>query len=333
MTKTKTKHSSTGSTTPSTPLYTVLGSTDTSRALQQVLLAQMGTEPFTKTAPERPEAPEGYTETIKGLSGIVGSVARRLHGSTGNLTEDDVTGIFLESLDSLGHTGFDFSGITPALKHRSQHRMYASLEKQYADAVAQHMRGVEAGLGSSAGDVLGVLEARSVVGPDIDEAAAAPNRTLTTVAIEMLLAEKGQQHPKPLALRAGRGCTALAAGGLTASALTREDILAACAGALLEHSIPGSRRSLVRVGKGEGSFSLELRAGVVFETREVTRAGQGLKRYRVVGATTESALLQAQAELAEEHEVNRWSFGSAYQDRISYQAPGYSTDSLQRPTM
>lgn len=302
-----TKQSSkTTSTTTSTTTATVLDSTDTSRDLQALFMAQIGTEPFNEARPERPARPEGYSAVVEKLEGLVEGTARGIAGSahSSSLTGDDINGLFLEQLDRLSRSGFEFGNIGPALEYRNKARLFSSAERTYDDRAEHALGAALKALEQHTGDVLAVLEARSIVGPDIAEAGAAPNRTMATVAVEMLLAEAKQQNPKPLALRAGRGLMLLSAAGIDMAALDHADVMRGSAGALAEHAVAEvSGKNMLYAG-GTPGLALQVSGGVVYEMKEAA-AGKGLRRYAVLAATTEGKLAPALAALEEEQRVNQ----------------------------
>lgn len=282
--------------------------TSTSQALLALIGQHVQLDPYRPKLDPEPCRPEGHD----GAQAALRDVARAIRSGLGNLAstpgpsqatnfEADVLNALRAALgEALLGKRVPFDDLSASLLYLKEHEVWSRrrhgelrMAKGAADASLESLHRI-------VDQLAGILSMREVLGDEaVTDAAAAPNKSIAAVALQMVAQEQAKKV-EPLQagiFDAARGLMLLQSAGIDAEALTHEALEQAVAAALLSiYQTSPDQTATAFIAKR----AVSILSGVAYRLEERrTSAGLSMVRTAVIAAGTTEALASAQGAVQE----------------------------------
>lgn len=282
--------------------------TSTSQALLALISQHVKLDPYRPKLDPEPRRPNGHDDAQAALRDVarairsgLGSLASTPGPSQATNFEADVLNSLRSALgEALLGKRVPFDNLSASLLYLKEHEVWSRrrhgelrMAKGAADASLESLHRI-------VDQLAGILRMREELGAEaVSDAAAAPNKSIAAVALQMAAQEQAKKV-EPLQagiFDAARGLMLLQAAGIDSEALTHETLEQAVATALLSiyQGNPDQTATAFICGRAVSTLS-----GVAYRLEERrTSAGLSMVRTAVIAAGTTQALASATQSLSE----------------------------------
>lgn len=262
---------------------------DNAAALFEALKTAVPLQLVEVPAIKYPVAPANLQELRKGITTMTELFTSDERAAAKQTSRDDVEHELMAVLSTLSQRGFAFADLPNLFAFEQDRNQHLDTVTRYTRAASENTEALSAKIADWFADITAVLSVAKVVGADVMiEAAAAPNKTMAALGIDLHVREKltaSAQADVPV-MAAGRGLMILKTAKIDALSLDLGDIELAAAMALFSY-FPDAI-------EGATMQSADLRFGSI-----VLRAdGEGVVAYREATQVNTSGLLPHTALVA-----------------------------------
>lgn len=295
----------------------------------RALLALMSTtiELVREDAPDIviPEMPESYPQIQRGIERMTAQFIDPARAEGRRTSADDVETEFLTVLSNAQDNGFDFAEFAKVLTYRKERDRSRSLQDSYVRSSSAKAERLGEQVREWLQDLLDVLAIRDVVGVGVvKDAAEASNKTLAAVALDLMIREtiNASSASELNTVAAGRGLMTLAQAGIVPADLQQGDLeqVAALAGfAIYPEGLRsfGQRHAPLSIRVGKSVIKIDTQSAVLYCEAATPQQGTSLLPRTALVASSEAALLAAQATITNELAATPHRFHNALDDGSS----------------
>ncbi|WP_338508576.1 hypothetical protein [Pseudomonas poae] len=249
-----------------------------------------------------PTAPANLQELRKGITTMTELFTSDERADAKKTSRDDVEHEFVSVLTTMSNRGFAFADLPTLFAFEQDRNQHLDTVTRYTRAANANTEALSAKVSEWFSDITAVLSVAKVVGADVmAEAAAAPNKTMAALGIDLHVREKlnaSAQAGVPV-MAAGRGLMVLKAANIDALSLDLGEVELAAAMALYSYfpdAIEGA--SMQEAGLRFGSVVLGANAdGVVVYRDAVQSNASGLLPHTALVAADGKALAALQSKI------------------------------------
>jgi len=262
---------------------------DNATALFDALKAAVPFNLVEVPATKYPTAPANLQELRKGITTMTELFTSDERAASKKTSRDDVEHELMGVMTTLSNRGFAFGDLPSLFAFEQDRNRHLDTVTRYTRAATENTKLLSAKAAEWLADVLAVLSVAKIVGPEVlADAAAAPNKTMAALGIDLHVREKlnaSAQAGVPV-MAAGRGLMILKAAKIDALTLELADIELAAAMALFNIIPDAIEGASIRDG--------DLRVGSII----LSGNAEGVKIYRDAVQSNTSSLLPHTALVA-----------------------------------
>lgn len=249
-----------------------------------------------------PAAPANLQELRKGITTMTELFTSDERADSKKTSRDDVEHELMAVMTTLSNRGFAFADLPNLFAFEQDRNQHLDTVTRYTRAANANTDALSAKVAEWFSDITAVLSVAKVVGADVmAEAAAAPNKTMAALGIDLHVREKlnASAQAGVQVMAAGRGLMILKAAKIDALSLDLGDVELAAAMALYSYfpdAIEGA--SMQEAGLRFGSVVLGANAdGVVVYRDAVQSNASGLLPHTALVAADGKALAALQSKI------------------------------------
>ena len=252
-------------------------------------------------ATKYPTAPANLQELRKGITTMTELFTSDERADSKKTSRDDVEHEFMSVLTTMSNRGFAFSDLPQLFAFEQDRNQHLDTVTRYTRATNANTEALSAKVAEWFSDITAVLSVSKVVGAEVMAEAAAPNKTMAALGIDLHVREKlnASAQAGVQVMAAGRGLMILKAAKIDALSLDLGEVELAAAMALYSYfpdAIEGA--SMQEAGLRFGSVVLGANAdGVVVYREAVQSNASGLLPHTALVAADGKALAALQSKI------------------------------------